>query len=41
LQIPLVALGAQRSGTQSTFVCVRNMFEEERIGNPGRVEFRS
>ncbi|MEW6282845.1 MAG: hypothetical protein AB1758_29810, partial [Candidatus Eremiobacterota bacterium] len=38
LEIPLVATASTEAEGQRFAVCVRNMFEEERVGCPGRLE---
>ena len=38
--IPLAATGITRDKAQHFAVCVRNMFEEERVGSPGLLNVR-
>ena len=40
LTIPLAATGVTGEQGQHFAVCVRNMFEEERVGSPGLLKVR-
>jgi len=38
LRVPLAVTAAQ-SGQQTLYVCVRNMYQEDRVGSPGPLAF--